>query len=210
MSNTIQSQNTELLTQIIDSFDDTIFWKNTRGEYLGCNKAYINKLYRDNRLTTDIKSIIGLNDFDLFAKENAQTYQQNDKEVIESAKPISFYERSYSNDKVDYHLLSHKFPLFENNEVCGVMGRVYDFSYIMVAGEKIRLTYRELQVYASHYFGMTAKEAAKYLNISNKTIEMHLASIKNKLNCLRRSELITIVKANKLEEPFQKIVDDFN
>jgi PAS domain S-box-containing protein len=64
----------------------------------------------------------------------------------------------------------------------------------------IYLTHREVQclVYLSCDF--TAKKIARLLSISYRTVESHLATIKTKLYCRTRAELITTVLEEKLLE----------
>lgn len=204
-----KKNNVHLLTQVIDYIDELIYWKDTQGHYLGCNRAYLEKLCLEGQMSPEITSIIGLSDYDLFPKAIADNYQTHDTQVIQSGQPIQVYECSYSNPAIDYHLLSYKYPLFdEDNNICGVIGRSYDFSSLTVDDIKVRLTYRELQVYATLYAGMTAKEAASFLMISEKTIENYIALLKTKLNFGKRSQLVQFALYKNLGIPFKKILAD--
>lgn len=51
------------------------------------------------------------------------------------------------------------------------------------------LTKREQEILKNYLQGKTAKEIAKFYAISAKTVEFHLANMKKKLNCYRRSDI---------------------
>jgi len=55
---------------------------------------------------------------------------------------------------------------------------------------KIHFTKREKECLKCLVLGMTAKEIAKNLNISDRTVECYLGRIKIKTNCHSRSMLI--------------------
>jgi DNA-binding CsgD family transcriptional regulator len=54
------------------------------------------------------------------------------------------------------------------------------------------LTKREMQCFIFLLKGRAIKEIARELNIAPKTAEHHYYSIRLKLNCFRRSELVDI------------------
>lgn len=59
----------------------------------------------------------------------------------------------------------------------------------IISFNKNRLTIRETDCYLHLLRGLNIKEIGKALNISARTVETHLLSIKNKLNCYSRSSL---------------------
>ncbi|MFU8797319.1 MAG: helix-turn-helix transcriptional regulator [Gammaproteobacteria bacterium] len=65
-----------------------------------------------------------------------------------------------------------------------------DRYYLSGKYKHVYLTVREAQCLASLIDGHTAKECARLLEISPKTVHIHLDKIKQKLNCHRRSELV--------------------
>jgi len=60
------------------------------------------------------------------------------------------------------------------------------------------LTYMEMECFLHHIRMMTHKEIANMLGISSKTIENHLANLKNKLGISVKSDLFKIAKNNDL------------
>ncbi|MBF0572940.1 MAG: PAS domain-containing protein [Desulfamplus sp.] len=76
-------QNTKgLLTSLLHSMYDIVFFKDINGVYLGCNKAFA------EHLGLSIEEIIGKTDYDLFTKEDADFFRSNDKKMLKIMKPL--------------------------------------------------------------------------------------------------------------------------
>ncbi len=58
-----------------------------------------------------------------------------------------------------------------------------------------KLTDRERECYLCLLLGRGIKEIAAALNITSSTVEKHMASIKNKLNCRSKSSLFDYAKS---------------
>ncbi len=71
--------------------------------------------------------------------------------------------------------------------------REYEVSRYYLSGKhrNIYLTKREAQCLTALIDGLTAKETARLLKISHRTVHIYLESVKQKLGCQRRSELVT-------------------
>jgi len=199
--------DSQVMHQILNDFDQLIYWKDCNGRYLGANQAYISKLHQEKRLPNNTTTIIGLSDRDLFPDRVATNFVQNDEFVIKQQQAKTFIERSYSTSHYQHRLLSRKCPLLIDGKLCGVIGKTHDFSSIRVNQEQVELTSREWQVYVTILYSMTAKEAAEIIGISDKTIEKYIAALKTKLNCYRRSELITLAKSSHLEPPLEAMLE---
>jgi PAS domain S-box-containing protein len=70
-----------LLRCLIDSIPDLIFYKDTAGVYLGCNKAFADTLERREQ------DIVGKSDLDLFPEPVARAFLANDRQVLASGQP---------------------------------------------------------------------------------------------------------------------------
>lgn len=75
------NQERALLHALIDSIPDLIFYKNTAGIYLGCNKAFADSMQCDER------DIAGRSDLDLFPKDVAVVFRTKDRQVLASGQP---------------------------------------------------------------------------------------------------------------------------
>lgn len=70
--------------------------------------------------------------------------------------------------------------------------------YLFYKSRQINLTPREIECLHHISRGFSAKDCAKEINISFRTIETHISNIKVKLNCSRKSELIKFYEENFL------------
>lgn len=115
-----------------------------------------------------------------------------------------FYEKSKSILTVAY---KNKI-IFNNHDYDGVKKcadiskddflnetRVRNFN---VENNSITLTFREIQCAQFIKIGFTGKMIAKELNLSSRTVEMHTESIKNKLSCKTKHDLITFLNTINL------------
>jgi PAS domain S-box-containing protein len=105
------------LNYMIDAIPDLIFFKDTESRFLGCNKAFEKYL---NKKSADI---IGLSEFDLFNKSEANSYINSDKRIIQSI------EQERTTNWVTYPngqkclLFTLKTPYFDSeNNLLGIIG----------------------------------------------------------------------------------------
>lgn len=57
---------------------------------------------------------------------------------------------------------------------------------------QVELLQRENQCLAGWMLGLTAKQIATLLSLSHRTVESHLKSLKTKLKCQHRSEIVLL------------------
>ncbi|MCX6145812.1 MAG: PAS domain S-box protein [Candidatus Kapabacteria bacterium] len=111
------NENRSIMTALINSIPDLIFYKNLDGVYLGCNKTFA------EFVGYQIQEIVGRTDYDLFPSEIAQHFKDKDNEMISTL-------RSKVNEEwVDYPggrqelLETLKSPIWDNaNQVIGLLG----------------------------------------------------------------------------------------
>ncbi|WP_020677547.1 ATP-binding protein [Geopsychrobacter electrodiphilus] len=72
-----------LLRGLIDSIPDAIFFKNTKGQYLGCNQAF------DQRSGLSEQDIIGKTALELFDPQTAARINRQDQQVYTCSEPFS-------------------------------------------------------------------------------------------------------------------------
>lgn len=106
-----------LLSSLIDSIPDLIFYKDVEGVYLGCNKAYeafVGKSERD---------MVGKNDFDLFAPKEAAYYREKDQELLKYRKIRRYEEWAEYPDGKKALLDTIKTPFFDREgNALGLIG----------------------------------------------------------------------------------------
>ncbi|MBF0381967.1 MAG: PAS domain S-box protein [Magnetococcales bacterium] len=102
---------------IVDNSNAVIFLKDTQGRYLLINQRYSELHHITN------EEIIGKTDFDIFPRELAEKFWENDQQVLK-AKTLQEIEELVPYDDGLHTVISIKFPLFdsENNPyaVCGM------------------------------------------------------------------------------------------
>jgi DNA-binding CsgD family transcriptional regulator len=66
--------------------------------------------------------------------------------------------------------------------------------------EKLKLSSREYDCFILTFYGFSAKETGRFLNISDRTVNANLRGIFQKLNISRKSQIHAIIKTNELDE----------
>lgn len=74
-------RQTGLITSLLDSIPDIIFFKDTEGIYLGCNPPFAELVGKSKN------EIIGRNDYDLFDNETARLFGSFDNEILKHRLP---------------------------------------------------------------------------------------------------------------------------
>ncbi|MFO7865150.1 MAG: transporter substrate-binding domain-containing protein [Salinivirgaceae bacterium] len=107
-----------LLSSLINSIPDLIFYKNTDLEYLGGNEAF--KKFND--FLSD-QEFIGKVDHELFDKQTADQYLEADNEILKNRTVMQFnrWETASNGEKFLYD--TQKVPIVdETNKLAGIVG----------------------------------------------------------------------------------------
>ena len=120
-----------LMTSVINSIPDLIFYKDLEGVYLGCNKAFSELIGRP------IDEIVGKMDFDLFPEDVARFFREKDQEMLAS-------RHTKRNDEwVDYpdghHVLLDTLKTLlvdDDGKLCGLLGISRDITGRKVVDQK--------------------------------------------------------------------------
>jgi PAS domain S-box-containing protein len=112
-----------LLKGLLDSIPDMIFFKNTEGEYLGCNPEFSKFTGKDR------EEIIGLTSYDIFSKEKADIFTENDELAIREGKVRSDKLWEKYPDGSDILLDLIKAPLIDHSgKIIGIVGVGHDIT----------------------------------------------------------------------------------
>ena len=121
-----------LLTSLIDSIPDLIFYKNSESVYLGCNNAFCKFIGRSK------DQIIGFTDYDLFDRELADFFREKDRQVLEKRLPVRHDEWVTSPDGSKVLLDTLKTPYYgPENEILGLIGVSRDITEKMKIEEAL-------------------------------------------------------------------------
>ncbi|WP_256009629.1 PAS domain-containing sensor histidine kinase [Desertivirga xinjiangensis] len=116
-------KNEEMLSHILNSIPQSIFWKDKNSVFLGGNTVFAHGVG-----LKDVESIVGKTDFDLPCDlQEAHKYQKDDQEIMASGQPrIHYIETQQHADGEVFWIDTTKIPLKDsNNNVYGVLG-IYD------------------------------------------------------------------------------------
>jgi len=137
------------LNTLLDKNPTSIFYKDKKGKYLGCNKAWEN--------LTGIKAdtIIGKSVFDIAPSDIAKLYHEQDEKVFNLEENPQVYQAEVYNKDLDkrFNVVFYKSAYFDIKEnVLGLIGVVIDITDITTLEEekkeKDRLLYHKSKMEA--------------------------------------------------------------
>ncbi len=134
-------QSNDMLTLVMNSVPQAIFWKGRDLSYLGCNKAFADASGLDSPA-----HIVGKSDFDLpWPKDEADAYRADDQTILQSGQPrFHIIEPIQRADGTRITADTSKVPLIDaKGEPYAVLGVYEDIT------ERMRLD-RELASYRDH------------------------------------------------------------
>lgn len=116
----------KMLSQILNSVPQSIFWKDANSVYQGCNR-----LFAQRAGVTEPDHIIGKTDFDLpWTQEESESYRVDDREVMFSNTPkVHIIETQHQPDGTTIWVDTTKIPLTDGSgAVEGILGVYEDIS----------------------------------------------------------------------------------
>jgi PAS domain S-box-containing protein len=122
-SNDRLSNSRNMLSTIINSIPQSIFWKDRESVYLGCNRVFARQAHID-----DLDGIAGKNDFDLpWSREESEGYRADDRDIMEKGRlKEHIVETQHQADGKVVWIDTTKIPLTDpSGAVIGVLG-VYE------------------------------------------------------------------------------------
>jgi PAS domain S-box-containing protein len=124
-----------MLTHIINSIPQSVFWKNRDSIYLGCNIVFAKRIDIDNT-----QEIVGKTDFDLpIPQDYAEAYRADDAKVMATGKVERHIEPLQLRNGAKRWLDTTKVPLVnESGAVYGVLGVSDDVTERLTEQEKLR------------------------------------------------------------------------
>jgi PAS domain S-box-containing protein len=117
------SESQATLSLVMDTVQQSIFWKDTEGRYLGCNRVFANAVG-----LSDPAEIVGKTDFDLpWPQHEAEAYRADDREVLEHNRPkLHIVEQLQQADGTRIWIDTSKTPLRNSDGVPFAVLGVYE------------------------------------------------------------------------------------
>jgi PAS domain S-box-containing protein/putative nucleotidyltransferase with HDIG domain len=114
-----------MLRIILDTIPVRVFWKDQNSRYLGCNQPFAN----DAGLESP-QAIIGTDDTQMNWREQAESYREDDRAVMETGVPKLNYEEPQTTPQGNQiWLRTSKVPLLDaDGKVKGVLGTYEDIT----------------------------------------------------------------------------------
>ncbi|MGL6035628.1 MAG: PAS domain-containing protein, partial [Legionella sp.] len=117
------------------------YWKNTHGEYLGCNDTLVKTLGFNS-----MQDIIGKTDEDLWPTE-AESLRENDQQVITSGETLFLEEKVTMPGQADRYFTATKMPLLdEDGTTIGVLGNSLDITDMKNVQTKLQIAIEQAEV----------------------------------------------------------------
>ena len=128
-------ENEDIFPIILENIPQHVFWKDTNGKFMGCNRNFAKALGFSNP-----QEIIGKTDFDVTDQEKAERFLRIDKKVIEENHPIYHMKECYKDASGKKLWLNvNKVPLHdEHGNVIGVLGTLEDVTEQVELENKLR------------------------------------------------------------------------
>lgn len=107
----------DLLLSVLRSMPDIVFYKDTRGVYLGCNQLFAEFVGRS------VEEIVGHSDDELFSRQEAEGFKKVDRQVLDSLTPQHHVEWITYRDGRRAMMDTFKTPLRDAaGKVVGILG----------------------------------------------------------------------------------------
>jgi len=126
------------LKYILEDVPGSIYCKDLNGVYFYRNNTSAQSM-RGFKFPWEWEKIIGKTDHDLFSKEMADKFQENDRYVIETGKELVKEEVAILPSGRKVVQLSRKKPLLDRNgNIIGVIGSTVDITYLKEIENELR------------------------------------------------------------------------
>ncbi len=143
------AENNALLHSIIDATPDLIFFKDTNGNYQGCNRAF------SHFAGLPQGEVIGKTDYDLFTQSAAEKVRRDDAAILSAGKIATCEEWATYPDGHTVLLDTLKTPYYgPNGELLGILGIARDITERNVAREALEKKQAHLD-WLAHYDSLT-------------------------------------------------------
>jgi PAS domain S-box-containing protein len=128
-------ESRRMLLSVLDTIPVRVFWKDTEGRYLGCNRTFACDAGFDSP-----EALIGKDDYDMAWENQADLYRADDRQVITSGVPKLQYEEPQTTPAgTQLWLRTSKILLRDlEGRIIGILGTYEDITERKQAEETLR------------------------------------------------------------------------
>ena len=190
-------------TLLVD-LPEKIFFKNTNSVYISCSENYA----RD--LKIKVEEIAGKTDYDIYPRELAEKYRDDDRRIIKSGKTEDTNEKYIQNGR---ELIVHtiKAPVRDKEgNVTGILGISWDITAQRQAQKKLLTYQKQLRELASEV-SLTEERQCKHIaGELHDNVTQNLMLFKISLGQLRMTDLpAELIKPLKeINERLDRTIDE--
>ncbi len=175
------------LEKIMEILPAHVYWKNTEGKFLGCNK--------NQSLNYGLKrsiDLIGKYEKNFLKKDVLDRIKNNDREIVDTRSHQIFEEETYINKQKKW-VLSHKAPMIYNNDVIGIVGVSIDISHQKQLERKLIKQTRKLSdalIERKRFFNNLSHEIRTPVHIISSLVE----ELYSNVNYLSKEEISSFLE----------------
>ena len=163
---------------ILDNIPANVYWKDSEGKFLGCNKQVIDVYQLDNKT-----KIIGINDSALPWNKSVEFIKENDNKVLICDATQEFEENIHIDGK-NLIFLNHKSPLKDkNNKTYGIIGVAVDITDRKKLEDELVVKKNQLEKKLAYQQAYIKSYGYDYVN-ALKVISNAMERIDERLSCL--------------------------
>jgi two-component system, sensor histidine kinase and response regulator len=166
--NLIESR--QMLRNILDTIKVRVFWKDLELNYLGCNQSFAYDAGFDST-----EEIVGKNDYQMPWTGEAKNYQEDDKKVINSGKPLLNFEEEQTDARGRKKwLLTSKIPLRDaHGVVIGMLGTYQDITEQKQADIALKASEKKYRILTENAFdGIYLLENEQFMYVNQRFCEI--------------------------------------
>ncbi|MBC9786327.1 PAS domain-containing protein [Heliobacterium chlorum] len=141
---TLKLNKNNITNTILDIVSDLVFIKDVNGVWIYCNQAFCNFIGLDK---TDV---IGKTDHDLFPKDAAEFFCEQDRLVLNEKAPRKNEESITYPDGKKLYFEAIKSPFYEEDgKICGLIGIVRDITQYKLIINELEESQKKLEMFFS-------------------------------------------------------------
>ena len=176
------AETNTFLRTVLDTIPVEVFWKDVNLKYQGCNRLFLHDAGLEK-----VEDLVGLDDYAMPWKEEAEQYRAEDREVMETGQARVGLAHSHilADGSRCWHLTT-KIPLRNpEGEIVGVLGTTVDITTLKEREEEIRALNAELE--------RRVEERTRDLQKANEELRNALSTLSQTQERLLQAEKLSVL-----------------